>query len=48
MFLATLAAPAGQETDAGTGRGFKVGDKVRVVAELALAVFGGEGRQLQA
>ncbi len=47
VFLTTLATPAGQEADAGTGRCFVIDYKIRVVAELAAAICIGKSRQLE-
>lgn len=46
--LPALAAPAGQEADAGAGLGLVVDHEVGIVAELAAAVLAHEGGQLQA
>ena len=46
-FFTPLAAPTGQEANAGAWRGFPVDDEIRIVAVLALPVRVHESRQFQ-
>ena len=46
-FFTCLAAPTGEKTDPGTGRGFKLGDEIGVVTIFALARIVHERRQFQ-